>query len=225
MAEAIGLVFGGVSLVSLFSTFIQVHDYFEELKSFSEDVELVFTKVNVIKERLQQWARSISRDTLGEETAKALDTRWPEQRGIQECLQAMQRILGLTVKLCHRYRYRQKRQKGQTAQASLFGLLPSSPSQLFVLLDNPTGSLVERPKIFKHKNSSLKLRCIWVFAHKRRIGKLINELDFLLNNLEKVTENLRQDIISNSPNTLPYHNCPKHSQSRSKRLLEQAPHL
>ena len=197
MAETVGLVFGGVALVSMLSTFTEIHQYFHDARFYGDDVQLVFTKVNVMKQRLNQWTRSISKETLDEETAKALDAGWPEQRAIQQCLEAMQRILTNTANICYRYRSKEQRE----ATRPLSPPISNYPSHLYLTLNHRASSndLTEtQTNGLGNNDGSPKLKkLLWVFSDKKKIEKLVTDFDFLLNHLEKVTENLRREIVSN----------------------------
>lgn len=191
MGEVVGIALGSITL---FSTLIDLVDFFQEARFFSEDVEIVFTKITVMKERLDQWTRMISVDSLGQETAKALDTRLPQENDIQGCLYRMRTILEHTVRTCYRYRRRQKpTTHAKQALARLRQRYAPShpPSQAAEALP----SELSQPRT--HKPVPLRLKFLWVLADKKKLQKLMSDLDFLLNNLEKVTENLRKDIISN----------------------------
>lgn len=55
MAEAAGLVLGGVALVGLISTCVEISEYLESAKNRAGDLKLALTKVNLIKQRLDDW--------------------------------------------------------------------------------------------------------------------------------------------------------------------------
>lgn len=191
MAEPVGIALGSIAL---FSTFIDLVDCFQEAKDFSEDVDIVFTKVNVMKERLDQWSRMVSGDALGEETGRALSARLSEQKDIHGYLQRMRTILDHTVRTCHRYCRRQNSSKNMTQALSCF-LQQDAPSHMPITASRPLYAELRQPTT--RKLVPLRLKLSWVLTDKKKIEKLMGDLDFLLNNLEKVTENLRNHIISN----------------------------
>jgi len=55
MAEAAGLVLGGVALVGLISTCVEISEYLESAKNRAGDLKMALTKVNLIKQRLDDW--------------------------------------------------------------------------------------------------------------------------------------------------------------------------
>lgn len=63
MAEAAGLVLGGIALASLISTCVEIAEYLENAKNRARDFRLALTKVNLIKQRLRAWAVALPVDT------------------------------------------------------------------------------------------------------------------------------------------------------------------
>lgn len=62
MAEAAGLVLGGIALASLISTCVEISEYLESAKNRARDFRLALTKVNLIKQRLRAWAAALPVD-------------------------------------------------------------------------------------------------------------------------------------------------------------------
>ncbi|KAG7102552.1 hypothetical protein HYQ44_018362 [Verticillium longisporum] len=54
MAEAAGLVLGGVAITSLFTACIEILEYFENGRNWVCDLGMAFAKVNLMKVRLSQ---------------------------------------------------------------------------------------------------------------------------------------------------------------------------
>lgn len=63
MAETAGLVLGGIALVGLVSTCVEIAEYLESAKNRATDFRMALTKVNLIKERLRAWGAALPVDT------------------------------------------------------------------------------------------------------------------------------------------------------------------
>jgi hypothetical protein len=61
MAEAAGLVLGTVALVSLFSSCVELIEYFELSKSYEYDYELACLKLSMLKSRLDACSQAPGR--------------------------------------------------------------------------------------------------------------------------------------------------------------------
>ena len=192
MAETAGLVVGGIALVSLFSTILEVHDYLEEARRFSEDIKIVFTKVNVMQERLNQWNRSVTGGELELKSTETLDPKCPEEtQTMYECLLGIQLVMKSLARVCIRYKRKRRIEIDgkDTSRPSPRRILPAPFSGSFV--PNPVYDAAH-PLGSQGNRKSWKLKWSWVVIDRRKVQKLIIEADFLINNLEKITESLRQ---------------------------------
>lgn len=63
MAETAGLVLGGIALVGLISTCVEIAEYLESAKNGARDFKMALTKVNLIKQRLCDWGAALPVDT------------------------------------------------------------------------------------------------------------------------------------------------------------------
>lgn len=59
MAEAAGLVLGGIALAGLVSTCVEIVEYLESAKNRARDFRLALTKVKLIKQRLRAWGAAL----------------------------------------------------------------------------------------------------------------------------------------------------------------------
>lgn len=62
MAETAGLVLGGIALVGLISTCVEISEYLESAKNRAGDFKMALTKVNLIKQRLRAWGAALPVD-------------------------------------------------------------------------------------------------------------------------------------------------------------------
>lgn len=62
MAETAGLVLGGIALVGLVSTCVEIAEYLESAKNRATDFKMALTKVNLIKQRLRDWGAALPAD-------------------------------------------------------------------------------------------------------------------------------------------------------------------
>src|SRR5215470_1787679 len=59
MAEPVGLILSTVGLVSLFTTCIELIDYFELSKTYEYDYEMACLKLSLLKSRLDTWGQML----------------------------------------------------------------------------------------------------------------------------------------------------------------------
>ncbi len=181
MAEAAGLTLGGIALASLFSTCIEMLEYFEKGKNLTRDLGVALTKVNLMKRRLSQWGSAMAVNPPGAE-AQVLRDRWPIESGvIIESLSGIQDILNTTTKVCRKYQWCNK-DKLQWAddhrpEASLL---------------EPAGTIrcSSRPPQRRSVLHTVHRKLAWVIQDRKRVESLIADFDFLLSNLEKIGERL-----------------------------------
>lgn len=62
MAEAAGLALGGIALVGLVSTCVEIAEYLESAKNRESEFTMALTKVNLIKQRLRDWGAALPVD-------------------------------------------------------------------------------------------------------------------------------------------------------------------
>lgn len=72
--------------------------------------------------------------------------------------------------------------------------------------------------------SSLQLKVLWVFQDRKRFDNVIGQLDFLLSNLEKISETLqsRREMAENTgseqrPSLSNWHNRPKNESGHQRK--------
>ena len=179
MAEVTGLVFGAVSLASLFSTCAQLFDCFELGRSYRDDYELACNKLDLLKTRLSKCGHNLNIQGLGYESA-SVPRRWTteEELVVRRSLEGIKRILGNTSLLEEKYRLE------QTSKRSLRFCSAKSTSEGASNQRN----ILSISKSTSSRLSLLRRRTIWAIHDKAKLDDLINDLSFMMSNVEKVTE-------------------------------------
>ena len=190
MAEVTGLVFGAVSLATLFSTCAQLFDCFELGRSYRYDYELACTKLDLLKTRLSNCGHELNIQRGAYESV-AHSKRWTaeEEDIVGRSLAGIEHILGNTSLLEEKYR-----------------LVPSSKRSLGIhsLNSRTEGASYQQnisstSKFTSSRLSLLRRRTIWAIHDKAKFDDLIDDLSFMMSNLEKVTVMSYRDRLSGSP--------------------------
>ncbi|KAK9779434.1 hypothetical protein AB5N19_12887 [Seiridium cardinale] len=199
MAEAAGLAIGGVALASLFTSCIELFEYFDQCKSFSEDFRTALMKVKLMKNRLGHWLRAMTihqSDLLGRGPTIANG----EDRGaIEESLLKIVDILDSTDGMCRRYTYHHERKSSSTYQSTTCHPDSVCASAVFQVVsqrlsyssepDDHNLSRLPRRKTFRN----FRLRTLWIVQDKKKLDALIADFDFLLKNLEQIGDKTKED--------------------------------
>ena len=150
--EVAGLAVGTVALAALFTTCIELFDYFELGRNYVYDYELACTKIRLLRERLRTWGISLRVTKPGAEDSR-LQASWLETRDVVgKSLEIIASTLQNSDMLMQRYGMRRDR---------------SSRSSL-----------------------TFWRRSCWAIHDKRKFDILIQDLSFMIENLEKVAERL-----------------------------------
>ena len=194
MAEAAGLALGAVALVSLFSTSVELMDYFELGKSFECDYPLACSKLSLLQRRLE-----ITGQTLGISEDSPWDEKlWKpmthQEAVINTSLQSIIDVFGNAEILKSKY-----------------SLLPRKPSRINTLSAQGSHTLAAKqntgPFSLRHfQQTSLRRTTIWAIRDKRKFDLLIADLEFFISNLEAVASNLHMAPVS-SKNTSKHYNA------------------
>lgn len=159
-AETAGLAIGVIALASLFTTCLELLDYFELGRNYLYDYRLACTKTNILHERLSIWG--CTTNILHE------DLQHPALRApaVRDSLEVLRDILFHTEGLRKKYDL-------------------SLP-----IAKVTTESSAERARSRRLAVWTLQLRrrTTWSIRDKPKFDHLINEIGFLLENLEKVTD-------------------------------------
>lgn len=176
MAEAAGLALGGISLMSLFSSCVDIIEYFEHGRNWIYDFSLAMTKVNLMKLRLSQ---------LGDSTSSN-ETYINWQQGdcsIPDGLLGITKILGRTTELCRRYSYSLDQEPTNEISncTSMRGIIMNHPS-------TPDSAVFNQLLPPKRSISTLKKKIWWAVHDKRKFEGLLTDFESILSNLEKIAE-------------------------------------
>jgi hypothetical protein len=178
MAEVAGLALGGISIASVFSSCVEILEYFEHGRDWVYDFSLALTKVNLMKVRLSQLGDHMQIETNLEETG-VLQNSWPQGNGtVSDGLLGITKILGRTTELCGRYSHKT-------------GVEPIKESGDCSIraLNSPTATLTRlppRPRIL----STLGKRVYWAVHDKKKFEGLISDFECILSNLERIVDGL-----------------------------------
>ncbi|KAL9625055.1 MAG: hypothetical protein Q9160_000784 [Pyrenula sp. 1 TL-2023] len=187
MAEAAGLALGTVALASLFSTCLELLEYFELGKSYEYDYELACLKLSLLKSRLDTWGHCFG-VSAAHEVEEELETHWPRERiVIHKSLQGIAGILGNAELLKDKYCLLPRKGRGINV-----GLVRSGQAPVF-------GHGHRRPFSRRVPSVSFCRRSTtWAIRDKQKFDNLIADLEFLISNLEKVSARVRLTCIASS---------------------------
>ena len=186
MAEVVGLAFGAIGVLSLYTTCVQLFDTFQSSRSYPHDFSLSQIKVNLLRARLSRWGTSLNLETPGHEHS-ALIQHWPaEKEVIFDSLCGIRNIFHEIHLLLERYKA-----PGTSSWRSRFAI---------ALIDKFRSHSAELPLHFnpKPQPSLLRRRTLWAVYHKEKFDRLIHDLSFIVGHLEKVVERLEACAMSSA---------------------------
>jgi len=160
MAEAAGLAVGVIALASLFTSCVELLDYFELGKNYDHDYELSCTKIKVLHGRLNIWGGGAGILSTGGIHPCLCD---PSRRDIvHRSLGSLEHLLSDTESLRKKY-----------------ALTPvhawSSDSS-------------KRRKLAYWPLNNIRRRTTWSIRDKAKFDQFIEHIDFFITNMEKATE-------------------------------------
>ena len=190
MAEASGLVIGAIAMASLFSTCIDLFDRFELGRNHAYDYEMACTKMCLLKARLSDWGISLNLGVPGRECS-ALRQHWTEEQDVVgRSLFGIKEIFENASLLAEKYKLIPERpgtfknfMLHRPKQAESDSLEPSSP------------------KSTETRWSQLRKRTVWAIHDKQKFDTFIENLSFLIENLEKVTKRIEKRSSKQNPCT------------------------
>lgn len=188
MADVAGLILGTVALASLFTTCIELFERFELGRQHAYDYHLACTKVALLKARLSTWGVSLGIDKPGYEHP-ALRRHWTaEQEVISRSLYAIKETFENTSLLVEKYRLTPRRSRTLRSVVSYqVNQLPSGPGNS----TNPKRSAIAW--------AGLRKRTSWAIHDKQKFDGFIEDLSFLIVNLEKVTGRTVMSALERDP--------------------------
>ncbi|KAJ9607533.1 hypothetical protein H2200_007611 [Cladophialophora chaetospira] len=179
MAEVSGLVIGAVALASLFNTCVDLFERFELARDYAYDYDLACTKLRLLEVRLTAWGVFLNVEIPGREHP-ALRQRWTEEKDvIGRSLLGVRDIFQNATELAERYKLTPK-----CSRSSRFLTVRRSRDA------QPFADDLKAPKATVKHRSFLQRRTLWAIHDKQKLDVLIQDLSFLIENLEKVTERM-----------------------------------
>jgi hypothetical protein len=200
MAEVAGLALGGVTLVTLFQSCVEIFDYVEAGRNMTSDVDLGITKMYFLRIRLRQWGQILSINQPGFEM-EALKHRWPEDSEIiMHGLGQITDVLGETRRISDRYRLGKPAISPLEECADMTGneslrVANGAPVWMrgYAIKSSPIPSLQRGAQQDRfRKLSHLRKRVQWAVQDKRRFESLLGDLDCLIGSLEELSAGIRE---------------------------------
>ncbi|KAK5053797.1 hypothetical protein LTR84_001759 [Exophiala bonariae] len=200
MADVAGLVIGAIALASLFSTCIDLFDRFELGRNYDSDYQLACTKLCLLRARLSSWGLALNVGTPGHEHPK-LRRQWTEEEEvIGRSLLSIREIFGNATIMYEKYKLTPARSR---AFRSVVAYRTNKQSV------EPDQTLTRRTSTSSTSSTSswtlLRKRTVWAVHDKQKFDNFIQDLSFLIENLEKVGERLGMPELpcKNMPATPP----------------------
>jgi hypothetical protein len=187
-AEVAGLALGAVALASLFNSCIELLEIFELGKNYLYDYDTACTKVSLLRERLSDWGKSTHIQERGQEHPSL---REPVRNDIvSKSLGKLREIISDTQGLQRKYDLR-------PAKSAPRSVKDKSKSHRIV-----------------HWPSRLRQRTTWSIRDRAKFDRFIDDISFLIDNLEKVTSReIPSEMTSQSASTQRDLNSPGDLQS------------
>lgn len=181
MAEPVGLALGTVALVSLFSSCVELVNYFELGKSYQYDYSVACLKLSLLRARLESWGDTLRVRDSGHE-AKALPRDWSrEQDVVERSLMGIKNIFGDAEILKDKYKLIPRTSKNLSRSQEARNK-PASASQ-----EPPLARYFGNSRHFSLFRQSTK----WAIRDKDRFDALLHDLEFFISNLEHVQSRLK----------------------------------
>jgi hypothetical protein len=176
MAEPAGLFLGTIALASLFSTCLELAEYFELSRSFVYDYRLACLKLALLKFRLGAWGDSLRVRDAGHEREE-LRMHWCEEQEVIGCsLSGIKEIFGNAEALADKYRLLPRESRSLDPSFLL-------PSKSKAICGNST---IPAQSFKKSRFFALRRTTTWAIRDKQKFDGLLLDLDFFIGSLEQV---------------------------------------
>jgi hypothetical protein len=215
MAEAAGLALGGIALASLVSTCVEFIEHFEDGRDCMRDFSLAVTKVKLMKIRLGQLG-GIDNTSIGPHLPDGdAGGDWHHvSSAIPDSASGIMDIIQRATKICRRYSY------GGHDEASMPGPQAAAQSSQEQRHDSvSSGETLQGPTGRRATLQAVRRSISWAFHDKKKFNGLISDLDFILCNLEKITEGSATSTKSKPYQETPHVNM-NETQNTSKKRAE-----
>jgi hypothetical protein len=175
MAEASGLVLGAIALASLFQTCVELFNCFELGRNQAYDYQLACTKLCLLRARLSACGVTLKLGNPGHEHP-SLRQHWTEEQDVvARSLFGIKEIFENASLLAEKYKLTPRRSRA-------FRSILSHRSKV---LETDAGG-PESVEVVTTSSASLRKRSVWAIHGKQKFDDFIQNLSFLIENLEKV---------------------------------------
>lgn len=173
MSEVAGLALGAVALVSLFSTCVELMDLFELAKEQAEDLKLASLKLGLLQMRLTSWGKGMKFDgSATDHENHVFEKHWTRDwNAIGRSLAGIHAIFGNASTLSQKY---ELVPFGQSPYSTPSCVSPRSKNRWYKRRSRQTES------------TTLRQKTVWAVRDKKKLDRLISDIDFLISNLEKI---------------------------------------
>ena len=195
MAEAAGLAVGAVSLASLFSACIECMDYVSRARNYGKDFKNVMTKFDMLEARLKAWGRLLCVNKPGNEL-QALRNQWREEKEIVgKALNRIKDIFDDRQELEKKYGLHEEEDEGDNVikEESLSNAIDPLSLRNVDVERHPSSKSRQQGIPFWKKTT-------WAVHDSKKFDALVNDLDFYIRNLEKITKRLPHRSTEKSRN-------------------------
>lgn len=216
--EPAGLAIGGIALASLFSTCLDLAEYFELSRSFAYDYQLACLKLTVLKSRLDFWGTRLNVRDAGHEKEE-LRLHWPEEQEVIRCsLLGIKEIFGDAEVLADKYRLVPRKCRRLALS------LPFSSSSEH---ESRHDQVARQPRANKpHRLFIVRRTTTWAIRDKRKFDGLLLDLEFFIASLEKIIPRIampdkqgdKQTDKHPQENPTPGNTTPPEQNSRKRRV-------
>ncbi|KAF3929508.1 hypothetical protein ABW19_dt0202158 [Dactylella cylindrospora] len=161
MAEILGLVIGGISLVTVFSTAISLCECVRFSKSFGQDYETALTKLSILRLRLSRWAAAVREQ--------------PDDFATQEDGQVALKIL---ERITYLFQETQKLSLKYSGNMALYDPIGETGTDARNLV-NTVGKVISQ----RQKRTRMFQRTVWAVYDKENFNKLLEDVTELVDGL------------------------------------------
>ncbi|TAQ86909.1 hypothetical protein B7494_g4754 [Chlorociboria aeruginascens] len=179
MAEAAGLALSGVAIASLFTTCIELMEYFELCKSYEYDYKMACLKLSLLKSRLDFCRLTTqSRGNSCQRSEELWYQSTPANGVIRQSLQGIADILNNAELLKDKYCLRARQSRNRIALSKRQIPTPASHH-------DGEASILDRFRSVRV--TFIRRSTTWAIRDKQKFDVLIDDLGFFVSNLEAVS--------------------------------------
>lgn len=223
--EAAGLALGSVALAGLFSSCIDVLEYLDTGRHWTRDIHITFTKLGLIKQRLHQWGAALAITSVSDGQPLLPKATEQEEWLISDSLWGIYDLLHATSQLCTKHGCGRDSLPHWLVQGGSNGVCWNDSQDSGVSLDSLDDVVKPGKRSPENRDAgspslglkTLRLRVVWAVVDKGRFNTLIAELDFLVSNLERLSER------ASMPSSRASSSEPEEREHKSEPVLKSKP--